>query len=229
MSRGARVLVVDDEPEILRCLELSLEERGYQVVKAITAEAALEVFAERKPDVMIVDLLLPGANGIELTRTVRQQSNLPIILLSAIGDADKKIEALEAGADDYVTKPFNVDEVVARIRSILRRSVGATQGQPVVTCGELRLDFEQRDVRLRGERVRLTPMEFELLKFMVKNAGKVLTRRMLLTAIWGPDCADKTHYLRVLVRQVRKKIESTPAKPRYIVTDPGVGYRFRCE
>jgi len=229
MNKGAQILVVDDEREIRRCLELSLEEKGYTVFAAESGEKALDLLKQSPADVAIVDLLLPGIDGIELTKSIRQRSTLPIIILSAIGDDKKKVEALETGADDYVTKPFSIEEVVARIRSVLRRVVGAKDVNPILSYGDLVVDFEHREVSLSDEPIKLTPMEYELLKYMVQNAGKVLTRRMLLTAVWGPGHEDDTQSLRVLVRQLRKKIEKIPAKPCFILTDPGVGYRFKVE
>lgn len=229
MNKGARILVVDDEPEIRRCLEMSLEEKGYTVMPAESGERALELFEQHHADVAIVDLLLPGIDGIALTQKLRERSTLPIIILSAIGDDKKKVEALEQGADDYVTKPFSMEEVVARIRSVLRRAVGSKDLTPILTFGDLKIDFEHREISLSDEPIKLTPMEYELLKYMVQNAGRVLTRRMLLTAVWGPGHEDDTQSLRVLVRQLRKKIEHAPAQPRFILTDPGVGYRFKAE
>ena len=229
MNKGARILVVDDEREIRRCLELSLEEKGYTVLAAESGEKALDLLKQGSADVAIVDLLLPGIDGIELTKSIRQRSTLPIIILSAIGDDKKKVEALETGADDYVTKPFSIEEVVARIRSVLRRVVGSKDVNPILSYGDLVVDFEHRKVSLSDEPIKLTPMEYELLKYMVQNAGRVLTRRMLLTAVWGPGHEDDTQSLRVLVRQLRKKIEKIPAKPCFILTDPGVGYRFKSE
>jgi two-component system KDP operon response regulator KdpE len=229
MNKGARILVVDDEREIRRCLELSLEEKGYTVLAAESGEKALDLLKQGPADVAIVDLLLPGIDGIELTKSIRQRSTLPIIILSAIGDDKKKVEALETGADDYVTKPFSIEEVVARIRSVLRRVVGSKGVNPILSYGDLLVDFEHREVSLSNEPIKLTPMEYELLKYMVQNAGRVLTRRMLLTAVWGPGHEDDTQSLRVLVRQLRKKIEKIPAKPCFILTDPGVGYRFKSE
>jgi len=229
MNKGARILVVDDEREIRRCLELSLEEKGYTVLAAESGEKALDLLQQRPADVAIVDLLLPGIDGIELTKSIRQRSTLPIIILSAIGDDKKKVEALETGADDYVTKPFSIEEVVARIRSVLRRVVGSKDVNPILSFGDLVVDFEHREVRLGDEPIKLTPMEYELLKYMAQNAGRVLTRRMLLTAVWGPGHEDDTQSLRVLVRQLRKKIEKIPAQPCFILTDPGVGYRFKSE
>jgi two-component system KDP operon response regulator KdpE len=229
MGKGARILVVDDEREIRRSLELSLEEKGYTVLAAESGEKALDLLVQSPADVAIIDLLLPGIDGIELTQRIRERSFLPIIFLSAIGDDKKKVEALEMGADDYVMKPFSIEEVVARIRSVLRRAVGSKDVNPILSCGDLVVDFEHREVTLSGEPIKLTPMEYELLKFMVQNVGKVLTRRMLLTAVWGSGHEDDTQSLRVLVRQLRKKIEKTTAQPRFILTDPGVGYRFKSE
>ena len=229
MSKGARILVVDDEREIRRCLELSLAEKGYHVVPAESAEMALNLLQQSLPDVALVDLLLPDLDGIKLTQKIRERSSLPIIFLSAIVDDKKKVEALEKGADDYVTKPFNIEEVVARIRSVLRRVVGSKDVKPMLSFGDLVIDFEHRNMSLSGEPIKLTPMEYELLKYMVQNAGRVLTRRMLLAAVWGPGHEEDTQSLRVLVRQLRKKIEKTPAQPRFILTDPGVGYRFIAE
>src|SRR5438309_8385285 len=229
MTKGARILVVDDEPQIRRSLQVNLEGKGYAVVTAESAEQALQATANRVPDVIVLDLLMPGMDGMELTRKIREQSTVPIIVLSAIGDERKKVEALELGADDYVTKPFSTEELVARIKSVLRRAAGAHSSQPIWTSGELSVNFDRREVRLNGEIVRLTPTEYDLLKYMIEHAGKVLTHRMLLTAVWGPAYNDQAQYLRVFVGQLRTKLERDPARPRYILTDPGVGYRFCVE
>ncbi len=229
MNKGARIMVVDDEPQIRRSLQVHLEGKGYPVVTAEKGEEALELLSHRTPDVMLVDLLLPGMDGIELTRRVRARSSVPIIFLSAIGDEPKKVEALEEGADDYVTKPFSMEELLARIRSVLRRVAGARSAQPVFSCGTLTVNFDRREVGVGGEVVKLTPTEYDLLKYMIENADRVLTHRMLLTAVWGPAYVDQAQYLRVFVGQLRKKIERTSAQPRYILTDPGVGYRFNTE
>ena len=229
MKEGARILVVDDEPQIRRSLQVNLESRGYPVVLADDGEQALEALSHRPPDVVVVDLLLPGIDGIELTRRIRARSSVPIIFLSAIGDETKKVEELESGADDYVTKPFNMEELLARIRSLLRRVGGAQGSQPVYTSGDLSVNYDRREVRVSGSAVRLTPTEYDLLKYMIEHADKVLTHRMLLTAVWGPGYEDQAQYLRVFVGQLRKKIEKTPAQPRFILTDPGVGYRFSSE
>ncbi len=229
MNQGARVLVVDDEPQIRRSLQVNLEGKGYQVLTAEDGEQAVQVMAHQPPDVIVMDLLLPGIDGIELTRRLRKDSAVPIIFLSAIGEEQKKIDALEAGADDYVTKPFSVDELLARIKSVLRRVAGSRQTEPILTCGELSINFDRREVRVRHEPVKLTPTEYDLLKYMIENAGKVLTHRTLLLAVWGPGYVDQAQNLRVFVGQLRKKIEMNPGRPRFILTDPGVGYRFCTE
>ncbi len=229
MNQGARVLVVDDEPQIRRSLQVNLEGKGYQVLTAEDGEQAVQVMAHQPPDVIVMDLLLPGIDGIELTRRIRKDSAVPIIFLSAIGEEQKKIDALEAGADDYVTKPFSVDELLARIKSVLRRVAGSRQTEPILTCGELSINFDRREVRVRHEPVKLTPTEYDLLKYMIENAGKVLTHRTLLLAVWGPGYVDQAQNLRVFVGQLRKKIEMNPGRPRFILTDPGVGYRFCTE
>ncbi len=229
MSNGARILIVDDEPQIRRSLQVNLESKGYPVVTAEDGEEALRAFADPAPNLVIIDLLLPGMDGIELTRQIRQRSSVPIIFLSVIGNEPKKVEALETGADDYVTKPFNMDELLARIGSILRRVAGAHSMPPIFTRGDLRVNFDRREVRVRDELVKLTPTEYDLLKYMIENADRVLTHRMLLTAVWGPGYEDQSQYLRVFIGQLRKKIERIPAQPRYILTDPGVGYLFMGE
>jgi len=226
MNQGARILVVDDEPQIRRSLQINLANKNYAVETAASGEEALEAMARRKPDVVIVDLVLPSIDGIELTRRIREQSSIPIIVLSAIGDERKKVEALESGADDYVTKPFGMDELAARIRSALRRTIMLSGSEPVFRSGDLSVNFERRDVRLNNNPVKLTPTEFDLLKYMIQHIGKVLTHRTLLTAIWGEAYADQAQYLRVFIGQLRKKLERNTARPRYILTDPCVGYRF---
>jgi two-component system KDP operon response regulator KdpE len=229
MTQGARILVIDDEPQIRRSLQVNLESRGYAVMTADTGEHALQGFANRHPDVVIMDLLLPGMNGIELTRRIRQESNVPIIVLSAIGEERQKVQALEAGADDYVTKPFGMEELLARIRSVLRRAVGAHGTEPIFTTDSLSVNYDRREVRLDGDVIKLTPTEYDLLKYMIEHAGKVLTHRMILEAVWGPAYVDQAQYLRVFVGQLRKKLEKSPTRPRFILTDPGVGYRFCAE
>lgn len=226
MTSGARVLVVDDERHIRRSLQVSLESRGYAVETAETGEQALMVLTNRLPDIAVVDLVMPGMDGVELTRRLRQRSTLPIIVLSAIGEERRKVEVLEIGADDYVTKPFGTDELLARIRALLRRAAGAQSAEPVYKAGGLSIDFDRREVRMNAELILLTPTEYDLLKYLIEHAGKVVTHRMLLAAVWGPTYVDQTQYVRVCVGHLRKKLEPEPTRPRFIVTDPGVGYRF---
>ena len=229
MSQGARILVVDDEPQIRRSLQVYLGVKGYSVMTAETGEQALLAIAHRAPDVIVLDLMMPGISGIELTCRIREHSTVPIIVLSALGDERKKVEALELGADDYVTKPSGTEELLARIRSLLRRAAGLPGASPIFTSGELSVNFDRREVQLGGELVKLTPTEYDLLKYMIEHAGKVLTHRMLLSAVWGPGYTDQAQYLRVFVGQLRKKLEKNPARPHFILTDPGVGYRFCAE
>jgi two-component system KDP operon response regulator KdpE len=226
MTAGARILVVDDEAPIRRSLKVNLEGRGYTVDTAETGEKAIVAFENRRPDLLILDLLMPGISGIDVVRKLRAVSTIPIIVLSAIGEEAQKVQALELGADDYMTKPFGMEELFARIRSLLRRAAGATSADPVFVSGELSVNFDRREVSLDGQPVKLTPTEYDLLKYMIKHAGKVLTHRMLLEEVWGQAYVDQAQYLRVFVGQLRKKIEKHPARPRFILTDPGVGYRF---
>ena len=226
MSQGARILVVDDEPQIRHSLQTNLENRNYDVTTTASGEEALEAMARQNPDVVIVDLILPAMDGIELTRRIREQSPVPIIVLSAIGDERKKVEALESGADDYVTKPFGIEELAARVKSALRRTIMFSGTEPVFRSGALTVNFERREVRVEGKPVKLTPTEYDLLKYMIQYIGKVLTHRTLLTAIWGEAYIDQAQYLRVFIGQLRKKLERNTARPQYILTDPGIGYRF---
>ena len=226
MNQGAKILVVDDEPQIRRSLQVNLENKNYCVVTAASAEEALQSITQQQPDLVIVDLILPGIDGIELTRQIRAQYPVPIIVLSAIGDERKKVQALECGADDYVTKPFGMEELSARIRSALRRTIMGTGAEAVFRSGGLSINFERREVLVDEELVKLTPTEYDLLKYMIQYTGKVLTHRTLLTAIWGETYADQAQYLRVFIGQLRKKLEKNTARPQYILTDPGVGYRF---
>jgi two-component system, OmpR family, KDP operon response regulator KdpE len=227
MTEPYRILVVDDELQIGRVLRRSLSARGYEVQVAGDGEEALEVFNSWTPDLVITDLSMPNMGGIELCRRLRAVSRVPIIVLSVKGEERIKVEALEAGADDYVTKPFGIDELLARVRATLRRVPAntATQGKTVLT-GDFLLDLEARTVRVRDQEVHLTPKEYELLVYLIQHPNKVLTHRVLLGAIWGGDYVEQTEYLRVFIGQLRKKIEADPAKPRYILTEPWVGYRF---
>jgi len=229
LSQGARILVVDDEPQIRRSLQVNLESRGYAVETAETGELAIQAFHNRRPDVIILDLLLPGMGGVEVVRRIRELSPVPIIVLSAMGEEARKVDALEMGADDYMTKPFGMDELLARIRSLLRRAAGAQSAQPVFTAGGLCVNFDRREVTLDDKPIKLTPTEYDLLKYLIEHSGKVLTHKMLLQEVWGQAYVDQAQYLRVFVGQLRKKIEQDPTRPRFVLTDPGVGYRFCAE
>ena len=221
---AARVLVVDDEPQILRALETTLGGAGYEVRSATNAKEALAAAAAGRPDVVILDLVLPDGSGVEVSRELRRWTTAPIIVLSVVEDEREKVAALDAGADDYVTKPFGIDELLARVRAALRRS--HPSGDPEVRIGELVVDLEKRSVTMAGERVSLTPNEFDMLALFAKNEGKLLTHRAILKAVWGPAYSDESHYLHVYVSQLRRKIEPDPARPRYLLTEAGAGYRF---
>jgi two-component system, OmpR family, KDP operon response regulator KdpE len=219
-----RVLVVDDERQILRALKVILREAGYEVIEAATIEEALDQAAVRTPDAAIVDLMLPDGSGVELCRSLREWSSMPIIVLSAIGEEDAKVEALEAGADDYVTKPFGPRELVARLGAALRR-VGEAPGEPAIEVDGLSVDLTAHTVRRDGEEIHLTPIEFDLLRTLVRHRGRLMTHRALLVEVWGPQYADDTQVLRAHIANLRRKIEPAGQR-RYIRTDPGVGYRF---
>jgi len=219
-----RVLVCDDEPQIVRALKVVLREAGFAVEPTATAREALDAAAVRPPDAAVIDLMLPDGDGIDVCRQLRSWSRMPILVLSAIGDEDQKVAALEAGADDYVTKPFGPRELVARLHAVMRRA-GAAVDEPTIEVDGLEIDLAARAVRRHGAEVHLTPTEYELLRTLVRNRGRLLTHRMLLTEVWGPQYADDTQVLRTHVANLRRKIEPEGAG-RYIRTDPGVGYRF---
>jgi two-component system KDP operon response regulator KdpE len=219
-----RILVCDDELQILRALKVVLREAGFDVEAAATAREALDAAAVRPPDAAIIDLMLPDGNGVEVCRQLRSWSEMPILVLSAIGDEDQKVEALEAGADDYVTKPFGPRELVARLNAALRRA-GEAVDEPAVTVDGLEVDLAARVVRRDGKEVHLTPIEYDLLRVLLRNRGRLMTHRALLTEVWGPGYADDTRVLRTHIANLRRKIEPT-AGPRHIRTDSGVGYRF---
>ena len=229
MTRGARILVVDDEPQILRSLRTTLAAHGYDVQTVATGEEALASVEGRLPDLVVLDLVLPGISGLDVCRRLRERSPLPILVLSARGDERDKVAALDLGADDYLTKPFGINELLARIRAALRRATGARGLSPIVRAGDLQMDFDRRYVTREGAEVRLTPTEFDLLKVLVANAGRVLTHGYLLRTVWGPEYEGESQLLRVFVGQLRRKIEHDHARPRHIVTEPGVGYRFRID
>ncbi len=224
-----RILIVDDEPQITRVLRRSLTTHGYDVRVASDGLAALQTFGDWPPDLVVTDLSMPNTDGLQLCRNLRAISQLPIIVLSVRGEEKTKVQALDAGADDYVTKPFGMDELLARIRSALRRAQTAKPDEavsPVLEVGDFRIDLENRSVAVKGSEVRLTPKEYDLMVYLVSHPGKVLTHRTLLAAIWSGESVDQTEYLRVFVGQLRKKVEPQPAKPRYILTEPWIGYRF---
>jgi two-component system KDP operon response regulator KdpE len=226
---GPHVLVVDDEPQILRGLRVVLRSAGFHVAQAETKREALDAVAVRPPDVMILDLVLPDGSGVEVCEEVRRWSTLPIIVLSAVGDEREKVRALDAGADDYVTKPFGTDELTARIRAVLRRRDAGDGGDPVVRVGPVTIDLAARRVTRDGEDVHLTPIEFDLLRVLAVHRGKLLTHARLLREVWGPGYGDETHYLRVHIAHIRRKLEHDPARPEIVLTDAGVGYRLAPE
>jgi two-component system KDP operon response regulator KdpE len=218
---------VDDERQILRALNAGLRANGYDVETATDGESALAAAAIHPPSVLVLDLEMPGMDGIDVIRQLREWSSIPIIVLSAHAEERDKVQALDAGADDYLTKPFGMEELLARIRAALRRSASGDQAVPMLDFGRLKLDLTARVVTVDGAEIHLTPTEYDLLRVLATNAGKIMTHQMLLTRVWGPASEDSTNYLRVYINQLRRKIESEPSRPRYIVTDPGVGYRFR--
>ena len=224
------ILVVDDEPQVRRFLRASLPTQGYRLVEAETGADALREASTRVPDAVLLDLGLPDLDGVEVTRRIREWSAVPIVVLSARGQESDKIEALDAGADDYLTKPFGIGELLARLRVALRhanRTAGSEE--PVFEHGDLRVDLATQRVFSRGEEVRLTRTEYRLLALLVKHAGKVMTHRQLLKDVWGPGSVNESHYLRVYMGQLRHKLEEDPARPRHLVTEIGVGYRLKVD
>ena len=229
MSEKQRILIVDDEPQITRVLRRSLMTHGYDVQVPADGKSALAIFNDWLPDLVITDLSMPNLDGLELCRKLREVSDRPIIVLSVRGEEPTKVEALDAGADDYVTKPFGMDELLARIRAALRRAPETQAGNEASTIlevGDFRIDLESRSVKVAGRDVHLTPKEYDLLTYLLRHPGKVLTHRKLLAAIWGGESVEQTEYLRVFIGQLRKKIEADSATPRYILTEPWIGYRF---
>jgi two-component system KDP operon response regulator KdpE len=223
-SAGRRILVCDDEPQILRALRVILRDAGYEAVEASSGEEALDRAAVKPPDAAILDLVLPDIDGVEVTKRLREWSEMPIIVLSAVGEEEEKVRALAAGADDYVTKPFGPPELVARLEAVLRRAKPEAV-EPLIVAEGLEVDLAARSVRRDGEPVHLTPTEFELLRVLARNRGRLMTHRALLVEVWGLEYADDFQVLRAHVANLRRKIEP-PGGPRYIRTDPGVGYRF---
>lgn len=229
MNDRPRILVVDDEPQLRRVLRTGLSARGYDVRAAADGLTALDTFNDWHPDLVITDLAMPQMNGIELCRRLRAISQVPIIVLSAKGEEQTKVEALDTGADDFVTKPFGIDELLARVRASLRRAATPVANEAALTvidAGDFHVDLESRKLTVLGREIHLTPKEFDLLIYFIQHSGKVLTHRTLLAAVWGGNCVEQNEYLRVFVGNLRKKIESDPATPRYIITEPWIGYRF---
>lgn len=228
MNQKTRILIVDDESQIARVLRTGLTAHGYETQIANDGVMALEIFNDWKPDLVVTDLAMPNMSGLELCRKIRSFSKIPIIVLSVRGEEKTKVEALDAGADDYITKPFGIDELLARVRAIQRRV--NTEYEPEnssrIVSGDFQIDLDAREVKVRGEEVHLTPKEYDLLIYFIRHPGKVLTQRTLLAAVWGGNYTEQSEYLRVFVGQLRKKIEPDPAVPRYITTEPWVGYRF---
>lgn len=229
MTDKPRILVVDDEPQLTRVLLRTLSSKGYEVRVAGDGEFALQTFHDWPPSLVITDLAMPNMGGLELCRRLRKISDVPIIILSVRGEEKTKVEALDSGADDYVTKPFGMDELLARIRAALRREPSGEAQTQVLHAGAFEINLDAHIATQDGNELRLTPKEFDLLVHLVRNAGKVLTHRALLGAVWGGDYTEQHEYLRVFIGQLRKKIEPDPSKPRYILTEPWVGYRFNSE
>jgi two-component system KDP operon response regulator KdpE len=226
---GPVILIIEDEPQIRRFLRATLTAHGYRLIEAATGQEGLVQAATRQPELVILDLGLPDLDGLEVTRRLREWTTMPILVLSARGQELDKIAALDAGADDYVTKPFGVGELLARMRVALRHAMRTAQEAepPVFVLGDLRVDLAQRQVHVAAQEVHLTPIEYRLLSTLVRYAGKVVTHRQLLQEVWGPGYAHNTHYLRVYMGQLRHKLEADPARPRYLLTEPGVGYRLK--
>jgi len=226
MAKKAKILVVDDEPKIRMFIRANLEARGYEIYLAQDGIEAIEVAERVLPDVIVLDVNMPRMDGIEACRRIREWADMPIIILSVRGDEKDKVRALDEGADDYVTKPFGIEELLARIRVALRRSAGTTVVAPLFTAGDLEVDLSKRMVKRRGQVLKLTRTEYELLAYLVSNSGKVLTHRELLHNVWGPEYGDEREYVRVFIGQLRRKIEDDPSNPRFIATEARIGYRF---
>ncbi len=221
-----RVLIVDDEPQILRALRINLRVRGYEVHLAATGAEALEVAGRHPPDLVILDLGLPDLDGVDVIDGLRGWTKAPIIVLSGRADSTAKVAALDAGADDYITKPFGVDELLARMRAVVRRT-GSAEDLPRIRLGDVVIDLAAKRVTRSGEDIRLTPTEWHLIEVLLRNPGKLLSRNQLLTEVWGPGYADATGNLRLYMTQLRRKLEPDPARPRWLLTEPGMGYRYQ--
>ncbi len=221
------ILAIEDENPMRRLLRVSLESNGYRWLETASGKEGIALAAAHSPDLVLLDLGLPDMDGLTVTEQLRQWSRVPIIVISARGKENDKVKALDAGADDYLTKPFGVNELLARIRVALRHASTAGRSTPLVDLGDLKLDLERREVSVRGHEVHLTPIEYKLLAFLAQHAGKVVTHRQILSEVWGPNQSEHSHYVRVHMAELRKKIEANPARPEWLVTEPGVGYRLR--
>ena len=226
MAKKIKILVVDDEPRIRMFIRANLEARGYEVYLAQDGTEAVEMAGRVDPDVIVLDVNMPRMDGIEACRRIREWADMPIIILSVREDEKDKVRALDEGADDYVTKPFGIEELLARIRVALRHSAGAAPATPLFTAGDLEVDFSKQVVKRQGQIVKLTRTEYELLAYLVSHHGKVLTHKELLRNVWGPEYGEESEYVRVFIRQLRSKIEDDPSNPKFIVTEPRIGYRF---
>jgi two-component system, OmpR family, KDP operon response regulator KdpE len=224
-GRRTRVLIVDDEPQLIRTLSLLLRGAGYSVSEAGTVADGIRQASETVPDAIVLDLGLPDGDGLAVCAEVRRWSKLPVLVLSAVGDEREKVRVLDAGADDYVTKPFGAEELLARLRAVLRRAADSGSS-PIIKVGDLSIDLAERRVSLRREQVHLTPIEFGLLSMLAREPGRLVTHRLLLREVWGPAYTQETHYLRVHFAHIRAKLEDDPARPVYVLTEPGVGYRL---
>lgn len=225
-SKGLKVLVIDDEMQMRKLLDMALTSYGYTAVLATKGQEGLMLAVTMHPDLVIVDLGLPDMDGKEVVTKLREWSSVPIIVLTAREQEKEKIDALDRGADDYITKPFSMGELMARMRVCLRRFCHSDEQKPLLSCGEISMDLLQHKVVVAGNEVKLTPTEYDLLKYMLKNAGKVLTHKQILKAVWGNDYDEDLHYIRIYMRQLRRKIEKDPAQPKYLLTEAGVGYRL---
>ena len=229
--KSALILVIEDDSQMRRFLRAVLTNEGYHLLEATTAKEGIKQAGLRHPDLIILDLGLPDRDGLEVTRDLREWTTTPIIVLTARSQENDKVAALDIGADDYLTKPFGTNELLARLRVALRHAIRVIQGsdEPVFTAGDLRVDLAYRKVFVSEEEVHLTPIEYQLLRMLIQNAGKVVTQRQLLREVWGPEYMDESHYLRIYMSQLRHKLEADPTRPRYLITEPGVGYRLRIE
>lgn len=228
-TQRLRILIVDDEPGVVRAVKVALEANGFKTLTALRGNEALKIIDEELPDLMILDIIMPETDGFEVCRRVRQFSDIPIIMLSARQSEEDKVQCLNLGSDDYISKPFSVPELIARVKAVLRRTTGdgGTPSAPAFTCGGLKIDFTKRRVTIDDTEVKLTPTEYSLLRELVLNADKALTHTQLLRTVWGPEYGAEREYLRVFIQRLRGKIELDPSEPRYIVTLPGIGYKFQ--